>query len=62
MLWVTSRLVDAFTVGGFWSTLGGALIVWVVNAALRRWRGRSEWSAAARDRTWPGPQHRGRRE
>lgn len=41
MLWLTSRLVDGFTVGGFWSTLGGALIVWVVNVALRRWRDRS---------------------
>jgi putative membrane protein len=38
MLWLTSRVVDGFTVGGFWSTLGGALIVWVVNAVLRRWR------------------------
>jgi hypothetical protein len=35
MLWLTSRLVDGFSVGGFWSTLGGALIVWIVNAALR---------------------------
>jgi hypothetical protein len=24
-------------VGGFWSTLGGALIIWVVNMALRPW-------------------------
>jgi putative membrane protein len=36
MLWLTSRIVDGFTVGGFSSTLGGALIVWIVNAALRR--------------------------
>ncbi len=36
MLWLTSRIVDGFTVGGFWSTIGGALIVWIVNAALRR--------------------------
>jgi putative membrane protein len=36
MLWLTSRIVDRFTVGGFWSTIGGALIVWVVNAALKR--------------------------
>jgi putative membrane protein len=36
MLWLTSKLVDGFTVGGFWSTVGGALIVWIVNAALRR--------------------------
>lgn len=35
MLWLTSRIVDGFTVGGFWSTVGGALIVWIVNAALR---------------------------
>jgi putative membrane protein len=36
MLWLTSRIVDRFTVGGFWSTIGGALIVWVVNAVLKR--------------------------
>lgn len=36
MLWLTSRIVSGFTVGGFWSTVGGALIVWLVNAALRR--------------------------
>ena len=36
MLWLTSKIVDQFTVGGFWSTIGGALIVWVVNAALKR--------------------------
>ena len=51
MLWLTSRIVDGFTVGGFWSTLGGALIVWIVNAALRRAQrstlSRSDaWSAA----------------
>jgi putative membrane protein len=45
MLWLTSRLVDGFTVGGFWSTLGGALIVWIVNVGLRRWRDGSWWSA-----------------
>ncbi len=36
MLWLTSRIVTGFTIGGFWSTVGGALIVWVVNAALKR--------------------------
>jgi putative membrane protein len=36
MLWLTSKIVTGFTVGGFWSTVGGALIVWIVNAALRR--------------------------
>jgi putative membrane protein len=36
MLWLTSRIVSGFTVGGFWSTVGGAAIVWIVNAALKR--------------------------
>jgi putative membrane protein len=36
MLWLTSRIVTGLSVGGFWSTVGGALIVWIVNAALRR--------------------------
>lgn len=35
MLWLTSRLVGGFSVGGFASTVGGALIVWIVNSALR---------------------------
>jgi putative membrane protein len=42
MLWLTSRIVDGFFVGGFFSTLGGALIVWLVNAVLRRIQRRSE--------------------
>jgi putative membrane protein len=37
MLWVTSKLVTGFHVGGFWSTVGGALVMWVVNLALRPW-------------------------
>ncbi|HEY1450053.1 MAG TPA: phage holin family protein [Solirubrobacteraceae bacterium] len=36
MLWLTSRIVDDFTVGGFWSTIAGALIIWIVNATLKR--------------------------
>jgi len=42
MLWLTSRIVDGFTVGG-------SLIVWIVNVALRRAQrsGRSE-----RDSGW----------
>jgi putative membrane protein len=35
MLWLTSRLVNGFGVGGLSSTVGGALIVWIVNSALR---------------------------
>jgi len=40
MLWVTSRIVSGFHVGGFWSTVAGALILWVVNMALRPWTAR----------------------
>jgi len=37
MLWVTSKIVSGFHVGGFWATVGGALILWIVNMALRPW-------------------------
>jgi putative membrane protein len=37
MLWLTSRIVTGFHVGGFWSAVGGALVVWLVNLALRPW-------------------------
>lgn len=37
MLWVTSRIVGGLHVGGFWTTVGGALVIWVVNVALRAW-------------------------
>lgn len=39
MLWVTSRFVTGFHVGGFWSVVGGALVMWLVNMALRPWTG-----------------------
>jgi putative membrane protein len=44
MLWLTSRIVTGFHVGGFWSAVGGALVVWLVNLALRPWtrRGRPD--------------------
>jgi putative membrane protein len=45
MLWLTSEIVSGFAVGGFFSTLGGALIVWLVNVLLRRWRDGSGWAA-----------------
>jgi putative membrane protein len=50
MLWVTSKFVTGLHVGGFWSTVGGALILWAVNMALRPW---------VHDR---GERRRGRRE
>jgi putative membrane protein len=40
MLWLTSDLVSGLRVGGFWSTLAGALIISLVNAALRASIGR----------------------
>jgi len=35
MLWVTSRLVTDLHVGGFSSTLAGALIIWLANLLMR---------------------------
>jgi putative membrane protein len=37
MLWLTSNIVTGLHIGGFWSTVAGALIMWVVNMALRPW-------------------------
>jgi putative membrane protein len=53
MLWVTSKLVTGLHVGGFWSTVAGALIMWVVNMALRPWLGsrkRADRKRQGRDR------------
>lgn len=38
MLWLTAALVPDLSVGGFWSTLAAAILVWLVNMALRPWR------------------------
>jgi putative membrane protein len=38
MLWVTSGIVPGLYVGGFGSTLAGALAIWLSNMALRNWR------------------------
>src|ERR1700751_1606733 len=35
MLWITSVIVPRLYVGGFWSTVGGALVMWAVNLVLR---------------------------
>lgn len=35
MLWVTSKIVGDLDVGGFSSTIAGALIIWVANLAMR---------------------------
>ena len=31
MLWITDKIVSPFEVGGFWTTVGAAAIIWVVN-------------------------------
>ncbi len=36
MLWVTSKLVSGFQVGDFGSTVGAALVIWLVNLVLRQ--------------------------
>lgn len=45
MLWLTDLIVPPFEAQGFWNLLGGAVLVWAVNAVLhallrreRRWR------------------------
>lgn len=48
MLWLTSKFVTGLHVGGFWSTVGGALVMWVVNMALRPWVGLSQIEARRR--------------
>jgi putative membrane protein len=46
MLYLTDLIVGRFEAGGFWSAVGGAVVVWLVNLVLhavvdrdRRWRG-----------------------
>ena len=43
MLWVTSKIVTGLHLGGFWSTVAGALILWIVNMALRPWTDQLPW-------------------
>ncbi|MHB8242001.1 MAG: phage holin family protein [Solirubrobacteraceae bacterium] len=38
MVWLTSAIVPSLKVGGFWSTLAAAIVIWIVNMALRPWR------------------------
>jgi putative membrane protein len=52
MLWLTSRIVHGFHIGGFWSTVGGAIVIWLVNLALRPWarRARDDRGRRVRER------------
>ncbi len=56
MLWLTSEIVTGLHVGGFWSTLAGALLISIVNLALRPWKraGRRRGRRAARRREQAG--------
>ncbi len=44
MLYLTDLIVGRFEVGGFWSAVAGALIVWLVNLLLH---------GLLRERSWP---------
>ena len=48
MLWITSKIVTGLHIGGFWSTLGGAFVLWIVNMALRPWVSTSQKDRAGR--------------
>ena len=47
MLFLTSRIVTGLHVGGFWATVGGALLIWLVNMALRPWAASARSAARA---------------
>jgi putative membrane protein len=46
MLYLTDLVVGGFEVGGFWSAVGGALIVWIVNMLLDRLMSDPPWRDA----------------
>jgi putative membrane protein len=36
MLWITDKIVPPFEVQGFWTTVGAAVIIWLVNMVVHR--------------------------
>jgi putative membrane protein len=36
MLWITDKIVPPFEVSGFWTTVGAAVIIWLVNLIVHR--------------------------
>ena len=37
ILWLTDAIVGGFHIGGFWTLVGGTIVVWAVGAAADRW-------------------------
>jgi putative membrane protein len=37
ILWLTDVIVSGFTINGFWTLVGGTIVVWAVGAAADRW-------------------------
>jgi putative membrane protein len=50
MLWLTSVIVPGLLIGGFFSTLGAAVLISLVNLVVRHWTGTS--AGARRRRAW----------
>ena len=50
MLYLTDVIVGRFEVGGFWSAVAGALIVWIVNMVLHAITREERWSDLRRRR------------
>jgi putative membrane protein len=34
MLWITDKIVPSFEVSGFWTYIGAAIIIWLVNMVV----------------------------
>ena len=37
ILWLTDLIVSGFQINGFWTLVGGTIVVWAVGAAADRW-------------------------
>jgi putative membrane protein len=37
ILWLTDVIVSGFEINGFWTLVGGTIVVWAVGAAADRW-------------------------
>lgn len=53
MLWITDKIVPPFEVDGFWTLVGGALVIWAVNMVVQHVLKPEEWGKRSR-RALPG--------